>query len=76
MTDPIRISFGADSPPIEEQLREQGQTLDMNPLHRHLLQRDADEVARLRGRCILTEAESDKARKRILQIIKKQAKPL
>jgi hypothetical protein len=76
MTDPIHISFGANSLPIEEQLREQGKKLDLEPLHRHLLQRDADEVARLCGRCILTKAESDKARKRILQIIKKQAKPL
>jgi len=33
-------------------------------------------VTRLRIRCILTEAESDKARKRIFQIIKKHAKPL
>ena len=72
----IRISFGALSPPIDEQLRDQGLKLDMDPVHRCHLQRDADEVARLRVRCRLTEAESDKARKRILQIIKKQAKPL
>jgi hypothetical protein len=72
----IRISFGALSPPIDEQLRGQGLRLDMDPLQRDHLQRDADEVARLRVRCRLTEAESDKARKRILQIIKKQAKPL
>jgi hypothetical protein len=48
----------------------------MDPLLRCHLQRDVDEVTRLRVRCILTEAESDKARKRILQIIKKHAKPL
>jgi hypothetical protein len=48
----------------------------MDPLLRCHLQRDADEVTRLRVRCILSEAESDKARKRILRIIKKQAKPL
>lgn len=70
------VSFGALSPPIDEQLREQGLKLDMDPLLRGHLQRDADEVTRLRVRCILTEAESDKARKRILQIIKKHAKPL
>jgi hypothetical protein len=70
------VSFGALSPPIDEQLRGQGLKLDMDPLLRCHLQRDADEVTRLRVRCILTEAESDKARKRILQIIKKQAKPL
>lgn len=76
MIKPIRISFGADSPPIEEQLREQGQKLDMDPLHRHQLQCDADEVARLRGRFILTEAGYDKARKRIIRIIKRWARPL
>ena len=48
----------------------------MEPLRRGYLQRDVDEVTRLRVRCILTEAESDKARKRILQIIKKQVRPL
>ena len=72
----IRISFGAFSPTIEEQLRDQRFKLDMDPLKRTHLQRDSDQVARLRVRCILTEAESDKARKRILQIIKKHAKPL
>jgi len=48
----------------------------MDPLQRAYLQRDIDEVTRLRVRCILTEAESDKARKRIFQIIKKQLKPI
>lgn len=72
----IRIAFGAISPPIDEQLRDQGFKLDMDPLWRGYLQRDVDEVTRLRIRCVLTEAESDKARKRIFQIIKKQAKPL
>ena len=70
------LDFGALSPPIDEQLRQQGLKLNMDPWFRWHLQRDADEVTRLRVRCILTEAESDKARKRILQIIKKQAKPL
>jgi len=72
----VRISFGALSPRIEEQLQEQGLRLDMEPLQRHHLQRDVDEVSRLRVRCVLTESESDKARKRIMQIIKKQARPL
>lgn len=72
----LSVSFGALSPPIDEQLRQQGLKLDMDPLLRRHLQRDADEVTRLRVRCILTEAESDKARKRIIRIIKKQAKPL
>ncbi len=72
----IRIAFGAISPPIDEQLRDQGFKLDMDPLWRVYLQRDVDEITRLRIRCVLTDAESDKARKRIFQIIKKQAKPL
>jgi hypothetical protein len=72
----VRVSFGALSPPIEEQFRDQGLKLDMDPLQRAHLQRDADEVSRLRVRCVLTGAESDKARKRIFQIIKKQARPL
>jgi hypothetical protein len=72
----VRVSFGALSPSIDEQLRNQGLKLDMDYVHRCHLQRDVDEVTRLRVRCILTEAESDKARKRILQVIKKQAKPL
>lgn len=72
----ITISFGATSPPIVDQLRQQGFKLDLAPVDRGRLQRDADEVARLRIRCVLTESESDKAQKRIFQIIKKQAKPL
>jgi hypothetical protein len=74
--DRLSVDFGALSPTIDEQLRQQGLKLDMDPLLRCHLQRDADEVTRLRVRCILTEAESDKARRRILQIIKKQARPL
>ena len=72
----VRVSFGALSPRIDEQLRDQGLKLDMDPMDRRHLQRDVDEVTRLRVRCILTEAESDKARRRISQIIRRQAKPL
>ena len=67
----VRINFGALSPPIREQLQDQGLKLDMDPVQRHYLQCDADEVSRLRVRGVLTESESDKARKRIMQIIKK-----
>ena len=72
----LHIQFGALCPPIDEQLRNQGLRLDLEPLARCFLQRDADEVSRLLVRCILTEAEAHKARRRIMQIIKKQAKPL
>jgi len=70
----IRILFGAFSPRIEEQLQDQGFKLDMEPLQMVLLQRNVDAVTDLRIHCILTEAEADKARKRILQIIKKHLK--
>jgi hypothetical protein len=70
------IQFGALAPRIEEQLQGQGLRLDLDVTQRQHLQRDIDEVTRLRVRCILTEGESNKARKRIMQIIKKQAKPL
>jgi hypothetical protein len=72
----VHISFGALAPPIDKQLREQDCKLDMDPLQRGYLQRDADEVSRLRVRSILTEGESDKARKRIMQIITKHVRPL
>lgn len=72
----VRINFGADWPPIDEQLRAQGLKLNLDPLERCFLQRDLDEVSCLRVRCVLTEAESAKARKRIFQIIKKHVKPL
>ena len=72
----LHIQFGALCPPIDEQLRDQGLRLDLEPLARHMLQRDTNEVTRLFGRGILTEAEAHKARRRIMQIIKKQAKPL
>ena len=72
----LHIQFGGLCPPIDEQLRDQALRLDMQPLARHMLQRDANEVTRLFVRGILTESEAHKARKRIMQIIKKQAAPL
>jgi hypothetical protein len=72
----LHVQFGALCPSIDEQLRNQGLRLDIQPLARHMLQRDANEVTRLLVRCILTEAEAHKARRRIMQIIKKQARPL
>ncbi len=76
MTNSIRISFGPINGPLDEQLRAQGFRLDMDPLQRGHLQRDADEVARLLANHILTESEAGKARQRIFRIIRKQAKPL
>jgi hypothetical protein len=72
----VHINFGDLEKPIDQQLREQGLKLDLSPLERIYVQRYINEDTRLRVRCIITEAESDKARKRIFQIIKKHAKPL
>ena len=70
------IIFGAKAPRIDEQLRSQGYKLDMEPLDRGYLQRDADEVTRLADRSVLTQPEQARARCRLLQIIREQAKPL
>ena len=72
----IQISFGALSEPISDQLQSQGLCLDLSPLNRACFQRDADAVTRLHIRSILTEAEARKARKRIIAIIKKHARPI
>ena len=72
----FQVELGALAPPIEDQLRDQGLRLDMEPRARQLLQRDTHEVTRLFVRGILTETEAHKARNRILQIIKKQVRPL
>jgi hypothetical protein len=72
----VSVDFGTLSPLIEDQLRDQDLKHDMDSVDLYHLQRDVIDVTRLRVRCILSEAESDKARKRILQIIKKHARPL
>ena len=76
MSQHVKINFGPLSPRIEEQLKDQGLKLDLEPLQRVYLQRDVDAVGRLSCRGILTPAESGKVRRRILKIIQKQAKPL
>lgn len=78
MTTPkihIDINFAADSPRIEEQLKNQGLKLDMDPFNQSLLQRDIDEINRLQDRQILTDAEAGNAFRRIF-LIKLHAKPL
>ena len=72
----FHIELGALAPPIDEQLRDQGLRLDMEPMARQLLQRDIHEVTRLFVRGILAEAEACKARQRIMRIIKKQVRSL
>lgn len=75
-TQKIYINFIADSPRIEEQLKNQGLKLDMDTLNRQHLQRDIDEINRLQGRQILTDTEAGNAFKCISRIIKLHAKPL
>lgn len=70
------IQFGALCPPLGEQLRDQGLTLDLDPVRRMYLQRDIEEVTRLSIRGVITESERDRARKRLMQTIKKHLKPL
>jgi hypothetical protein len=70
------LQFGALCPPLEEQLRTQGLTLDLVPMSRHHLQRDIDEVTRLAIRGVITESERNRARKRLMQTIKNHLKPL
>ena len=72
----FHIEFGAMAAPIDEQLRDQGLRLDIEEVALWALQCDADGVARLFVRGILTETEVHKAKNRILQIIKKQVRPL
>ena len=75
MNSAFSISFGALAPTFDEQLTAQGLKLDMDPLARARLQTHANAVTDLRIHSILTEGESDKARQRILQIIRKHARP-
>jgi hypothetical protein len=76
MGNPIgcSISFGALSERIEEQLQQQGFRLAMGPMERHYLQRDADEVSRLLVRGVITEADAQRARKRLMSEIGKHAR--
>jgi len=76
MTNSIRIAFGSLSAPIHEQLEAQGFNIDMDPLEGGYLQHAADEVASLLANHILTKSEAVNARRRILRMIKEQAKPL
>lgn len=65
----IGLQFGALAPPLDEQLVEQGIAAGVRNLRQ--LQQDADAVSRLAVRQILTEAEADKARQRIIKRVGK-----
>jgi hypothetical protein len=76
MDDQIRVSFGAGSPPIEEQLQRQGLRLALSPIKRHKLQQHADSVRMLFIDAILSEAETKRAETRIMKIIGDHLIPL
>jgi hypothetical protein len=67
------IRFGELAPRIDEQLQDQGLRLDMDPYDRAILQRNCDSITQLVAHKLLTDREADAARKRIMQIIRRNA---
>ena len=63
------LSMGALSTPVLEQLKAQGLRLTLDPRATGLLLTDIRNVARLYVRGVLTESETQKARKRIMKTI-------
>jgi hypothetical protein len=61
----ISVVFGAKSPPLSEQLA----GFDLDPEKIKHWQKDADAIARLSVRGILSESETEKARKRLVNRI-------
>lgn len=68
--------YPGQHPPIEEQLRKQGFTLNLAPFELVQLQRDYDELSRLCSRSVITKADYACAHKRLVKTIKKHLKPL
>ena len=69
------LSMGALSDPIEVQLQQQGLTLGSAD-YAQRVERWANEISGLRIHGLLTEAESDRARKRLMKEIRGQVRPL
>lgn len=67
----VQITFGAMVPLLETQLGHQGLKMLSGPLHH--VQRDADALARLAARGVLSERETHNARRRLLKVILKHA---
>ena len=63
----IQIQFGAMAPLLETQLGHQGLKITSGPLNH--LQKDADALARLSARGVLSEAETGRARRRLMKAI-------
>lgn len=62
MAERIQLRFGALSPPLHQQIGCAAELLEHQ-------QYDADAIARLRVRSILTERETDAARRRLVKSI-------
>lgn len=69
----LTLSFGAISPPIEQQLQEKGLTLGMSAPK---FQRAVDSIVFLWLHSYLTKAQVDSARKKLMKEIAKEAKDL
>ena len=67
----VQIQFGAMVPLLETQLGHQGLKMLSGPLHH--VQKDADAIARLSARSVLSERETHNARRRLLKVILKHA---
>lgn len=69
----LKLSFGAMSPPIEQQLQEQGLTLGMSAPK---FERAADAIIFLFIHTYLTPSAADSARKKLMKEIAKEVKEL
>lgn len=75
MTRSFSLSMGALADDIEVQLRQQGLTLGSRS-DADRIQRWANEISSLGIHGLLTEAERDRARKRLLKEIRPLVRPL
>ena len=75
VTKAYGIAMGALSDDIEDQLRRQGLTLGVGP-EADRIQRWANEITSLGLHELLTGAERDRARKRLLKEIRPLVRPL
>lgn len=69
----LEITFGAMAPTIADQLKRQGAEAAGQLLNQW--QRDSKAITRLAVRCLLSEAEVHKARRRLLRDILHGSRP-
>jgi len=70
-SEKLSITFGSMCEPIAKQLAQQGRTIPADKLDH--IQMDADAIARLVVRGIITEASARRARQKVFLRIKKEA---